>query len=419
MKSISHLWKYILFATLINFGFSQTVVWQNQYIGSNQLTTTIKAVNKDVVWLCGTSGAFYTTNGGNTWTNCLTGIIQMIETINDSTALAAMEVPSGTSLYLTNDFGKNWNLVHTNSSYINGIKMFDQTQGIAIGDPKDSVWRILRTTDGGKTWNQENNSPRITSCEAGNRNSVSIADKNYVWFGVSGCGGHKIYKSNDRGISWEYITTPFDDTYALWFSDSLHSVAAFGSGFFYTKDGGISWKWNSQIIPHTYNVSGTKNGILWGTGNSSVYTSSDTGVTWNEKYRYSQSSLGHLSVVVDNGITFGWVATENGNIIKFFESPTAITKIAPINDKTFSMSLNYPNPFNPLTHIVYTISKKSNVTLKIFDCLGNEVEMLVNSIHEPGKYNVDFRAEKLSSGVYFYTIVTEYNSESKKIVFIK
>ena len=74
-----------------------------------------------------------------------------------------------------------------------------------------------------------------------------------------------------------------------------------------------------------------------------------------------------------------------------------------LND--FSLLQNFPNPFNPSTKISWQSPVSSWQTLKVFDVLGNEVATLVNEEKEAGSYEVEFNAEKLSSGVYFYQLL--------------
>jgi hypothetical protein len=72
--------------------------------------------------------------------------------------------------------------------------------------------------------------------------------------------------------------------------------------------------------------------------------------------------------------------------------------------KTFNLSQNYPNPFNPSTYISYQIPADAIVTLKIFNLLGNEIKTLENGFTTAGSHQIQFNAQGLSSGVYFYTI---------------
>ena len=97
--------------------------------------------------------------------------------------------------------------------------------------------------------------------------------------------------------------------------------------------------------------------------------------------------------------------------------------------KNFELSQNYPNPFNPTTIIKYTISmveplhakalREQLAQLKVYDVLGKEVVTLVNKKQKPGNYKVTFDASKLSGGVYFYTLRTEKNILTKKMILLK
>jgi hypothetical protein len=85
----------------------------------------------------------------------------------------------------------------------------------------------------------------------------------------------------------------------------------------------------------------------------------------------------------------------------------------------YSLSQNYPNPFNPTTTIQYSIPYTSNVSLKIYDILGNEVAKLFDEYREEGSYEVDFNATALSSGLYFFKLQAGNFIETKKMIFLK
>ena len=87
----------------------------------------------------------------------------------------------------------------------------------------------------------------------------------------------------------------------------------------------------------------------------------------------------------------------------------------------FKLYQNYPNPFNPSTVISYQLPVGSNVTLKVFDILGNEVAVLVNEYVQAGTYNEYFTIynELLSSGLYFYQLKAGDYLETKKMLFLK
>ncbi len=97
-----------------------------------------------------------------------------------------------------------------------------------------------------------------------------------------------------------------------------------------------------------------------------------------------------------------------------------------IKPDAFSLEQNYPNPFNPTTIIRYTIpttplsfGEGLGVRLKVFDVLGNEAAVLVNETQQPGTYEAEFNADKLSSGIYFYRLQAGNIVETKKMILIR
>ena len=91
-------------------------------------------------------------------------------------------------------------------------------------------------------------------------------------------------------------------------------------------------------------------------------------------------------------------------------------EIAP---SVFSLSQNYPNPFNPNTKISWQSPVSSWQTLIVFDVLGNEVATLVNEYKPAGKYDVEFDATGLNSGVYFYQLKAGSFIQTKKMILMK
>jgi len=89
-----------------------------------------------------------------------------------------------------------------------------------------------------------------------------------------------------------------------------------------------------------------------------------------------------------------------------------------IPDK-YDLLQNYPNPFNPVTTIKYEIPKESRVVITIFNILGQQVTTLVNDVHKPGYYNAKWNANSYSSGIYFYSIVTDEFCMTKKMILLK
>jgi hypothetical protein len=98
---------------------------------------------------------------------------------------------------------------------------------------------------------------------------------------------------------------------------------------------------------------------------------------------------------------------------------TSIQNIGTEIPKEYKLYQNYPNPFNPTTTINFDIIKTGNVKVVIYDALGREVKILVNETAPPGRYRVTFNSESVSSGVYFYKIITKDFVDVKKMLVIK
>ena len=98
---------------------------------------------------------------------------------------------------------------------------------------------------------------------------------------------------------------------------------------------------------------------------------------------------------------------------------TAVTKEVELIPSKFSVAQNYPNPFNPSTIISYSIPIADNVTVEIYNLLGQKVSTLINEFQNAGEHNIVFNANNLSSGMYIY-VVHDGNLEiSRKMLLLK
>ena len=151
----------------------------------------------------------------------------------------------------------------------------------------------------------------------------------------------------------------------------------------------------------------------------------------NEKWVIKYNGTGELndyanSICVDNsgyvyvtgcsmGVGTGWdFAT-----IKYTQTPSSLEENPQNIPAVFKLYENYPNPFNPSTVISYQLPIGGNVTLKIYDILGNEMAKLVDEYKPAGTYEVTWYAENLPSGVYFYRLQAGSFIETKKMLLIK
>ncbi|NQV29679.1 MAG: T9SS type A sorting domain-containing protein [Candidatus Marinimicrobia bacterium] len=85
----------------------------------------------------------------------------------------------------------------------------------------------------------------------------------------------------------------------------------------------------------------------------------------------------------------------------------------------YSLSNNYPNPFNPSTMISYEIPTTEQVRLSVYNVLGQEVMVLVNDVQTAGAHNVQFQAGTLASGIYMYRLEAGSFTSTHKMILMK
>ena len=98
---------------------------------------------------------------------------------------------------------------------------------------------------------------------------------------------------------------------------------------------------------------------------------------------------------------------------------TGIEDISDLLPKKFQLYQNYPNPFNPATNIKFALPKSVDVKIVIYNLLGQQVCILLNEKRLAGYHTIAFNAEQLPSGLYFYTIQTDFFNQVKKMMLIK
>lgn len=165
------------------------------------------------------------------------------------------------------------------------------------------------------------------------------------------------------------------------------------------------------------------------------FTASDAGLTVNgmgasaepgrRYYQYIQPNLGDDGITWPNSATLSvvdWV--EPGEPVEFETPPnygldtSNDEEVAKVNE--FSLSQNYPNPFNPTTNIAFKIGNASNVSLTVYNVLGQKVASLLNNRKmSAGSHMVGFDASNLSSGIYFYRLEAGSFVQQRSMTLIK
>ena len=101
------------------------------------------------------------------------------------------------------------------------------------------------------------------------------------------------------------------------------------------------------------------------------------------------------------------------------QNTTLSNETIPDIPKEFALKQNYPNPFNPLTTIHYDIPSGTDVTLGLYNIIGQKIKDLVNEYKSPGKYEVKVDMQEYNSGVYFYKLQAGGYVDTKKMIFMK
>ncbi|MFZ1323253.1 MAG: SBBP repeat-containing protein [Ignavibacteria bacterium] len=130
-------------------------------------------------------------------------------------------------------------------------------------------------------------------------------------------------------------------------------------------------------------------------------------------------AINNQEFVVVTGLSYGGSGTGYDYASVKYSQSTGIQNISNEIPGEFMLHQNYPNPFNPVTNIKFDILKAGNVKMSVTDISGKVVSEPINSRMTPGTYVMDFNASELSSGVYFYTLLSNEFRITKKMTVVK
>jgi hypothetical protein len=255
------------------------------------------------------------------------------------------------------------------------VFFLDENNGWTVG----RIWPtqvdsciILRTSDGGKTWQKQ------YSESSAHLTSVFFTDlNNGTAVGHSGT----ILQTTNGGQNWTGGSNGSTEGYHdVYFTDVNNGwVVGWNGVLLHTTNGGSDWTYQSiGTSNHLYGISffDSNNGIIVGS-KSIILRTTNGGATFVQQDNYS---------------TF---------------------------PQNFFLSQNYPNPFNSSTTISFDLPFQSFVTLKVFDIIGNEVAVIFSDEMQAGNHTCKLNSDDLNSGIYFYRLQAGSFSETKKLVILK
>jgi photosystem II stability/assembly factor-like uncharacterized protein len=370
-------------------------------------------------------GIFRTTNGGAEWDTLIRGVTVTdldIHPTNPKIIYATLGLNALTfpGIIKSIDGGNNW--IKADS----GMIINPESGGrVLVIDPihPDTLYvctsgfsggTLYRSTNGGNSWS-DLNSPTLSSIIS---MAIDPKDPDHIYIGTDDTG--KIYETKDAGKSWIITGLTYKGIiYDIQLDpDSSKKIYAGTTsyGFYFSKDGGLTWEQNNKGLPN--NASILKIQFLKDNNTPTIYINADAsfGIYFLNKNAEWESygNVGSWFIqIAKNKIYAGsyagiYLSEELTSVPDKFEQPTSIF-----------LYQNYPNPFNPTTVITYQLTVSSYITLKIYDILGREVATLVNEEKKAGSYAVNFNANRLASGIYFYQLTTDNFVVTKKMVLIR
>ena len=244
--------------------------WQLRPTGTTSGLRGLSAVDDQVAWVSGSGGTVLRTlDGGATWQDVAppdadAQAFRDLEAFTaDHAVLLAIGPGDASRVYVTEDGGATWTMTFQNTdpaAFYDCMAFFDRHHGLVMGDPVGGKFQILSTDDGGRSWQLVPSSgmPDALPGEFGFAASgtcIEVAGGRDVWFGTGGDVVSRVFHSDDRGSTWEVVTTPVASSpaggiFSLAFADPRHGIAVGGdfldptnapAGAAYTQDGGATW----------------------------------------------------------------------------------------------------------------------------------------------------------------------------------
>ncbi|MDA0986466.1 MAG: T9SS type A sorting domain-containing protein [Bacteroidetes bacterium] len=242
----------------------------------------------------------------------------------------------------------------------------------------------------------------------------NVADKYYAGYDTYSFPG------NALGFAYPTLSLGYDNStvFATWSQPSVTGgkvdtaaggIAKMDLWWNVSLDGGTTWKTAAKLA-------GTSGGLFASAGAHLTPKGTNELVA---HFVFLQDTAAGCSVFGEG--TRALVPYKYAKV-SFDKTSGALTAIGDENNfvvKNFSLEQNYPNPFNPATTIKFNLPNSSNVSVKIYNMMGQEVATLVNGMKEAGSHSISFDGAKLASGVYLYQINAGSFQDVKKMILMK
>ena len=328
----------IIFLIFMFFTISNAQ-WQKQNIDTKAGFRGLSVVNQNVIWASGTGGTVLRTiDGGKNWSvlkvpDAETLDFRDIEAFDADTAYI-LSIGNGESsrIYKTTDGGQTWKLQFKNSNekaFFDALAFWDKTNGMAMSDPVDGKYFLLRTTDG-ETWKPAEND-KMANAEPGEAafaasGTCLLTSGKQNIFLVSGGTDARVFRSVNRGLTWFVAETPVtkgtagSGIFSIAMFDTKNGVIVGGNyekpndltnNLAFTTDGGRTWTLGTGLNGYRSGVAYIDKKTILAVGASGSDVSTDGGKTWKnlDKENYN--------AVAAKGKNAIWAVGANGLVSKF------------------------------------------------------------------------------------------------------
>lgn len=330
-----------LFLSSCNSIESEKIKFISHNTGMTGSMRGVDVVDKNTVWISGTSGQFCTSSdGGKSWTYAQVPGAESLDFrdvhgFSDKEAVLMSAGPGEASkIYKTYDGGKSWKLCHTNleeKGFFDGMDFYDKENGVLFSDPIDDKLNILVTKDGGESWTRFHSEllPEIKEGEyafAASGTSIQYGPTGGVWIATGGSVA-RIWFTTKLGKKWKIWDTPTiqgDGAEGLFSIAPRTAIRVVAVGGNYKKMqitgsnvvkqirvGKVSWEVpeGSSQVPFMEAVKWVNNSSLISCGPPGVWMSTDFGSTWTEV-----SKEGFHAMDVSEKGKVAWLAGDNGSV---------------------------------------------------------------------------------------------------------
>lgn len=415
------------FIIILVLVISFNLLWGQEIQPSNTTSklNSVYFIDQNTGWIVGENGTILKTiNGGENWeqktyNNQTQFIYYSVYFTNKDTGWIAGSdgyVDYGADeinciLLKTIDGCESWQEIPFNGQGLSNIQFINDSTGWIV---QTVSWRnenILKTTDGGNSWMSKFESPYEGIRE------LSFLDHNNGW----AIGHDNVYKTTDGGENWIAVLQSSEALLKLFFFNGSIGWILYESGFYKTTNGGMNWNTYETLLLHGWRpkvmrfVNEDIGICATDHNNGSLYTTIDGGENFNFFYALDISDI----FILD--INHCWAIGKEGKILKY--SLENLTTVSSNNKKQIPLCIellqNYPNPFNAATTIKYNLQKSCNVSVKIYNLSGHEVENLITGFQIKGEHEITWQSKGLPSGIYFYRLQAGDFSETKKLILQK